>query len=83
MPNHLPHPLTCPAPPRPTPPSPQVNTLTSANMFRPLGIDNAWDLEAFQQGFQIKINRVEEDVMEFDMIGRSELGGGEMRWAWG
>lgn len=47
----------------------QVNTLTSANMFRPFGIDNAWDLEAFKEGFQIKINQVEKEYMQFDMIG--------------
>jgi|LauGreSBDMM110SN_4_FD.fasta_scaffold287452_1 hypothetical protein len=38
-------------------------------MFLPLGIDNAWDLEAFKEGFEIKINRVLKDYMEFDMIG--------------
>ena len=50
----------------------QVNTLTSANMFRPLGIDNAWDLEAFKEGFQIKIQRVAKDYMQFDMIGEKQ-----------
>ena len=39
-------------------------------MFRPLGIDNAWDLVAFKEEFEIRINRSDEDVIEFDLIGK-------------
>mmetsp|Transcript_12794 Transcript_12794/g.27685 ORF Transcript_12794/g.27685 Transcript_12794/m.27685 type:complete len:357 (+) Transcript_12794:127-1197(+) len=46
-----------------------VNTLTSANIFRPLGVDNSWDFEEFKQDFELKINRIEDDTMEFEMIG--------------
>uniref|UniRef100_A0A7S0YLZ4 Plastid-encoded RNA polymerase subunit alpha n=1 Tax=Polytomella parva TaxID=51329 RepID=A0A7S0YLZ4_9CHLO len=46
-----------------------VNTLTSANMFRSVGYDNSWNYEDFKENFQIEINRLEEDVIEFDMIG--------------
>jgi hypothetical protein len=42
-------------------------------MFRPLGIDNAWDMEAFKEGFEIRINRSDEDVIEFDLIGEKCL----------
>lgn len=47
----------------------QTNTLTSANMFRAMGVDNSWDFEEFKDNFQIKINSISDDTMEFDMIG--------------
>ncbi|GAX75632.1 hypothetical protein CEUSTIGMA_g3076.t1 [Chlamydomonas eustigma] len=46
-----------------------VNTLTAANIFRPLGIDNSWDLTAFKEQFEIKINKLNDECMEFEMIG--------------
>lgn len=46
-----------------------VSSLTPANVFRPLGIDNSWDLEEFKENFQIKVVRDEQHTMEFEMIG--------------
>lgn len=48
----------------------QVNTLTAANIYRPLGIDNSWDLEEFKQNFSIKITKMVDDMMEFEMMGK-------------
>eukprot|EP00200_Dunaliella_tertiolecta_P003046 CAMPEP_0202357010 /NCGR_PEP_ID=MMETSP1126-20121109/11221_1 /ASSEMBLY_ACC=CAM_ASM_000457 /TAXON_ID=3047 /ORGANISM="Dunaliella tertiolecta, Strain CCMP1320" /LENGTH=360 /DNA_ID=CAMNT_0048949831 /DNA_START=77 /DNA_END=1159 /DNA_ORIENTATION=+ len=52
---------------------PDVNkhttTFTSANVFEPLGIDNSWNLEAFKSELQIEVNRLDDEVMEFDLIG--------------
>lgn len=33
----------------------QTATFTSANVFMPLGVDNAWDLKDFKDNFQIKV----------------------------
>lgn len=33
----------------------QTSTFTSATVFEPLGVDNAWNLEAFKAGLQIKV----------------------------
>ncbi|KAG2490194.1 hypothetical protein HYH03_011321 [Edaphochlamys debaryana] len=46
-----------------------VNTVTSANTFAAMGVDNSWDLGEFKDNFQIVINKLTEEVMEFDMIG--------------
>ncbi|KAG1660900.1 hypothetical protein FOA52_015942 [Chlamydomonas sp. UWO 241] len=46
-----------------------TNTLTSANVFGPLGFDNSWDLAEFKRDFTIKVNKLDDEVMEFDMIG--------------
>lgn len=46
-----------------------VATATAANMYMPLGYDNSWDFRDFTDNFQITINRLEDDVMEFDLIG--------------
>jgi len=46
-----------------------TTTFTSANAFRPLGVDNSWDLDAFKRDLKIVVNRLEDDFMEFDMIG--------------
>jgi len=48
-----------------------VHTLTSANMFLPLGFDNAWDFDAFAAGFSLKVMALDrkEGTMEFDLIG--------------
>ncbi|PNH12481.1 DNA-directed RNA polymerases I and III subunit RPAC1 [Tetrabaena socialis] len=46
-----------------------VNTFTSANTFRAMGVDNSWDFEEFKNKFQIVIKKLDKEVMEFDMIG--------------
>ncbi|KAG2450268.1 hypothetical protein HYH02_004779 [Chlamydomonas schloesseri] len=46
-----------------------VNTVTSANTFNAMGYDNSWDFGAFKDSFQIVINKMDKEVMEFDMIG--------------
>eukprot|EP00798_Chlamydomonas_sp_ICE-L_P008646 gene8646-34096_t len=46
-----------------------VNTYTSANILRPIGYDNSWDLEEFQTDFKVVINKLDPMVMEFDLIG--------------
>jgi DNA-directed RNA polymerase I and III subunit RPAC1 len=47
----------------------QVSTYTSANTFSAMGVDNSWDLQQFKKDFQLVINRLDHEVMEFDMIG--------------
>ncbi len=47
----------------------QPSTYTSANQYMALGVDNSWDLEQFKENFKIIVNRVEDDAIEFDMIG--------------
>lgn len=47
----------------------QVTTQTSANVYSALGVDNSWSFEEFAETFQIKINSLRGDTMEFDMIG--------------
>ena len=34
-----------------------------------MGVDNSWDFAAFKDSFQIVINKMDREVMEFDMIG--------------
>ncbi|GFR47339.1 hypothetical protein Agub_g9033 [Astrephomene gubernaculifera] len=46
-----------------------VNTITSANTFNAMGVDNSWDFEEFKDNFQIVINKLDKEVMEFDLIG--------------
>eukprot|EP00199_Chlamydomonas_sp_CCMP681_P001831 CAMPEP_0119110596 /NCGR_PEP_ID=MMETSP1180-20130426/30693_1 /TAXON_ID=3052 ORGANISM="Chlamydomonas cf sp, Strain CCMP681" /NCGR_SAMPLE_ID=MMETSP1180 /ASSEMBLY_ACC=CAM_ASM_000741 /LENGTH=358 /DNA_ID=CAMNT_0007097031 /DNA_START=1 /DNA_END=1077 /DNA_ORIENTATION=- len=48
-----------------------TRTITSANVYMPLGIDNAWDIDEFKQNFRIKINKLdrEEGTMQFDLVG--------------
>ncbi|KAG2441163.1 hypothetical protein HXX76_004015 [Chlamydomonas incerta] len=46
-----------------------VNTITSANTFNAMGYDNSWDFAAFKDSFQIVINKMDREVLEFDMIG--------------
>mmetsp|Transcript_35311 Transcript_35311/g.89376 ORF Transcript_35311/g.89376 Transcript_35311/m.89376 type:complete len:360 (-) Transcript_35311:414-1493(-) len=46
-----------------------TSTFTSANVFMPLGVDNAWNLDDFKSDFQIKVHKLEDEVMEFDMVG--------------
>lgn len=48
---------------------PQPSTVTSANVYMPLGIDNSWNHQEFMQQFKIEIKDIKEDFMEFDMIG--------------
>lgn len=48
---------------------PQVSTVTSANAYQALGVDNRWDFAGFSDQFQIKINHLDELSMEFDVIG--------------
>ncbi|KXZ47870.1 hypothetical protein GPECTOR_32g483 [Gonium pectorale] len=46
-----------------------VNTFTSASTFTAMGVDNSWDFRNFQDNFKIVINKLDKEVMEFDMIG--------------
>lgn len=46
-----------------------VNTYTSANSFRAMGVDNSWNFAEFKDNFQIVIKKLDKEVMEFDMIG--------------
>ncbi|GLC33310.1 hypothetical protein PLESTB_000347500 [Pleodorina starrii] len=46
-----------------------VHTFTAANVFGAMGVDNSWDLEQFKEDFQIVVNKLDKEVMEFDMIG--------------
>jgi DNA-directed RNA polymerase I and III subunit RPAC1 len=34
-----------------------------------MGVDNSWDFAEFKENFQIMINKMDKEVMEFDMIG--------------
>jgi hypothetical protein len=43
--------------------------MTAAHMFRPLGIDNSWKLDEFKENFSLRITKLEEEMMEFEMIG--------------
>ncbi len=44
-------------------------TADAANMFMTLGIDNSWSWEKFLKGFQLHINKLDGDTLEFDIIG--------------
>ncbi|EFJ44682.1 hypothetical protein VOLCADRAFT_64591 [Volvox carteri f. nagariensis] len=46
-----------------------VHTFTSANVFSAMGVDNSWDLAQFKKDFKIIINKLDKEVLEFDMIG--------------
>jgi len=37
--------------------------------FAAINMDNSWDLGAFRKGFSIEITRMNDEVVEFDMIG--------------
>lgn len=37
--------------------------------FAAIGMDNSWDLGDFRRGFSIEIIRMDDEVVEFDMIG--------------
>ena len=47
----------------------QTMTADAANMFMALGIDNSWSWENFLKGFQLHINSLDGDTLEFDIIG--------------
>ncbi len=36
----------------------QTATITSANAYLPLGVDNAWNFKQFKKDFRIKVNRL-------------------------
>ncbi|KAJ9508289.1 hypothetical protein QJQ45_011795 [Haematococcus lacustris] len=46
-----------------------TNTFTSANVFMPMGVDNAWDLGQWKEGFRIKVNKLTSEMMEVDITG--------------
>ncbi|GBF95019.1 DNA-directed RNA polymerase I and III subunit [Raphidocelis subcapitata] len=46
-----------------------TSTETAASEYLSLGVDNAWDFGAFAAGLSIKVNRMSEESMEFDLIG--------------
>ncbi|MEW5303452.1 MAG: hypothetical protein WDW38_001777 [Sanguina aurantia] len=46
-----------------------TSTQTSASVYSALGVDNSWSFDEFAETFQIKINSLRGDTMEFDMIG--------------
>ncbi|GIL92055.1 hypothetical protein Vretimale_14969 [Volvox reticuliferus] len=46
-----------------------TQTFTSANVFSAMGVDNSWDPAQFKEDFKIIINKMDSEVMEFDMIG--------------
>lgn len=47
----------------------QTQTVTSAHAYRSLGIDNSYNFEDFAKDFRIEVTKLEDDVMEFDMVG--------------
>lgn len=57
------------APLSPTHSHTQTSTITAANAFMPMGVDNAWDFKEWVDSFQLVIKRLDAEVMEFDMIG--------------
>lgn len=46
-----------------------TNTMTSANVYMPMGYDNSWDFDEFADEFRIEIKSLTDQVLEFDMIG--------------
>lgn len=46
-----------------------VHTATAASQYLPVGVDNAWDYDDWQENFSIKINELSPERCEFDMIG--------------
>lgn len=47
----------------------QTSTATSASQYLALGVDNVWDFAAFADQLEIKVNRLDAESMEFDLIG--------------
>ncbi|KAK9824049.1 hypothetical protein WJX72_007346 [[Myrmecia] bisecta] len=47
--------------------SQHTSTVTSANIYMGLGIDNSWSQEQFEEDFSIHINSIDEHDIEFDM----------------
>lgn len=45
------------------------DTKDFCGVFAALDIDNSWDLSVFKQGFSISINKMSDEVVEFDMVG--------------
>ncbi|CAD7972869.1 unnamed protein product [Amoebophrya sp. A120] len=46
-----------------------VNCYESAASFNSLGYDNSFDIQKFQRNCSIEIKKIEEDAIEFDLIG--------------
>ncbi len=43
--------------------------MTSASAYLSVGVDNSWDFKEFTEDFDVVVNRMDEESMEFDLIG--------------
>lgn len=46
-----------------------VNTVTSATAYMPCGVDNSWDFDEFKANFSVKVNSMNDEVMECELCG--------------
>lgn len=47
----------------------QTSIPTSANVYMPLGVDNAWDFDVFAGSFRVDVASCSGEEMEFDLVG--------------